>query len=60
MERENKRSRNAENVKGRRRAKLRLDDEDSSLTEVGEEHDFMLWDELDSEERRHDPLRSPR
>ena len=35
-------------------------DEDDTLREVGEDHDFELDDdELDSPERRRDPLRQP-
>lgn len=35
-------------------------DEDDTLTEVGEEHDFGdLDDETDAADRRRDPLRMP-
>lgn len=37
-----------------------LDDEDDTLTEVGEEHDFELDDEVDPSDRRLDPLRQPK
>lgn len=56
MEREKQKSRKA----GAGKPRLRLDDDDDSLTEVGEKHEFELWDELDSDDRRRDPLRTPR
>jgi len=34
-------------------------DEDDTLREVGEDHDFELDEELDPAERRRDPLRQP-
>ena len=39
----------------------RDNDEDDSLTEVGEDHDFtdVDDDELDAIDRRRDPLRQP-
>ena len=38
----------------------RLDsDEDDTLREVGEDHDFEIDEELDPAERRRDPLRQP-
>jgi hypothetical protein len=43
---------------GRSRAR-ELDDEDP-LTEVGEEHDFEIDDEIDPADRRLDPLRQPK
>jgi hypothetical protein len=47
-----------EKLKGREH---RLDsDEDDTLREVGEDHDFELDDDVDPAERRHDPLRQPR
>ena len=37
-----------------------LDDEDDTLTEVGDDHDFGdTDDELDAIDRRRDPLRMP-
>jgi len=56
MERENKKPGKTEGG----RLRLRLDDDEDSLTEVGEEHEFEPWDELDSDDRRRDPLRTPR
>jgi len=43
----------------RRGHRSQREDDDDSLTEVGEEHDFSLLDDADSEERRRDPLRMP-
>src|SRR5438067_6930318 len=38
----------------------RLDsDEDDTLREVGEDHDFEIDEELDPADRRRDPLRQP-
>ncbi len=34
-------------------------DEDDTLREVGEDHDFEFEDEVDPADRRHDPLRQP-
>ena len=34
-------------------------DEDDTLREVGEDHDFEADDEVDPAERRRDPLRQP-
>jgi hypothetical protein len=34
-------------------------DEDETLREVGEDHEFELEDDVDPAERRHDPLRQP-
>jgi hypothetical protein len=43
-----------------RRAKARrLTDEDDTLPEVGEDHDFEFEDETDPLDRRRDPLRQP-
>ena len=37
-----------------------INDEDDTLTEVGEEHDFGdLDEETDAADRRRDPLRTP-
>jgi hypothetical protein len=44
---------------GRERQSYNLD-EDDTLREVGEDHDFEMDDEVDAAERRHDPLRQPR
>ena len=47
----------SQNRKGR---DYRLDsDEDDTLREVGEDHDFELDDEIDPADRRRDPLRQP-
>ena len=43
-----------------RRHRGRDIDEDDTLIEVGEDHDFTdLDDETDAIDRRHDPLRMP-
>jgi hypothetical protein len=34
-------------------------DEDDTLREVGEDHDFEVEDDVDPAERRLDPLRQP-
>jgi len=34
-------------------------DEDDTLREVGEDHEFELDDEVDPADRRRDPLRQP-
>jgi hypothetical protein len=48
---------NTEKLKGREH---RLDtDEDDTLREVGEDHDFEVDEEIDSADRRLDPLRQP-
>ncbi len=43
---------------GRDRRKLELD-EDDTLREVGDDHDFEFEDDADPAERRRDPLRQP-
>ena len=44
----------------RRKTHARELDEDDTLTEVGEDHDFGdIDDETDAVDRRRDPLRSP-
>ena len=43
-----------------RKSRARDDDEDDTLTEVGDDHDFGdTDDELDAIDRRRDPLRMP-
>ena len=43
-----------------RKTHARDDDEDATLTEVGEDHDFGdADDETDAIDRRRDPLRMP-
>ena len=42
-----------------RNYRLDSDDEDDTLREVGEDHDFELEDDVDPAERRRDPLRQP-
>ena len=43
-----------------RKLRARDDDEDDTLTEVGEDHDFGdADDETDAIDRRRDPLRMP-
>jgi len=36
-----------------------VDDEDDTLREVGEDHEYELEDEVDPADRRRDPLRQP-
>jgi hypothetical protein len=44
----------------RRKSRARDEDEDITLTEVGEDHDFGdAEDEADAIDRRRDPLRMP-
>ena len=44
----------------RKSADYKLDlDEDETLREVGEDHEFELDDDVDPAERRRDPLRQP-
>lgn len=61
MRRENRNNqkRESRSVRARSSARLRLDDDDDTLTEVGEEPDFGIFEEMDSDDRRHDPLRLP-
>ncbi len=43
-----------------RRGRSKKDtDEDNTLREVGEDHEFELDDEVDPADRRWDPLRQP-
>ena len=49
----------AQPPKQRSRQREALDDEDDTLREVGEDHEFELDDEIDPADRRHDPLRQP-
>ena len=44
----------------RRKSRARDSDEDDTLTEVGDDHDFGdAEDETDAIDRRRDPLRTP-
>ena len=48
------------NTENRTDRERRFDlDEDDTLREVGEDHDFEADDEIDPAERRRDPLRQP-
>ena len=49
----------AQPPKQRSRQREALDEEDDTLREVGEDHEFELDDEIDPADRRHDPLRQP-
>lgn len=61
MRREKQNLRNAQNsrVRARGPAQFSVDNDDDPLTEVGEELDLSLFDEMEAEDRRHDPLRFP-
>ncbi len=50
---------NKKNVDGRMKAGLYNDDQDDTLAEVGEEHEFEFEDDVDPADRRRDPLRHP-
>ncbi len=51
---------NTQRSESRKSREHRFDsDEDDTLREVGEDHDFELDDDVDPAERRHDPLRQP-
>ncbi len=51
---------NTQRSESRKNREERFDsDEDDTLREVGEDHDFELDDDVDPAERRHDPLRQP-
>ncbi|MDQ6799550.1 MAG: hypothetical protein M3041_01800 [Acidobacteriota bacterium] len=52
---------NKQRSQNRESREYRFDsDEDDTLREVGEDHNFEIDDELDPAERRRDPLRQPR
>ena len=51
---------NTQRSQNRKNREYRLDsDEDDTLREVGEDHEFEIDEELDPAERRRDPLRQP-
>src|SRR5207253_546241 len=51
---------NTQRSSNRKTPDYRLDsDEDDTLREVGEDHEFEIDEELDPAERRRDPLRQP-